>query len=432
MSAVNGALGHIVRRGVEHAQNHFHGISPEQMAQLQQDAELYENTGTEVNPMEFLPVVITAIITLLLIASIRYTVGEVMASLAMIESPSSTAIIEPKKASYADAPPAYTDEPDMPLEKEPLMPAEAEADADVEITVINHKPITAKITTTIGHLQRVGGFRARWRGLGLSVLYHTLHAVISNFLGAFMGFGIVGHFFSYVLVSLGLARLHMAWTHSMIAHPSSKPFYRRMVPRKQCKALLLPSLVFAVAQQATFILPIAVAFALGAHKVNHEVVMDAAHHKDCSKMMLMGLRFLAVPATALFVALAVLLPAAVTLTRIEATLLPEGEEPIVPFDKEAIIGDIDVSVRGGCRALFVQAWRSFDRSARLRLVKLYAKMVLAQVTIGFIAVHLMAVELYLMGGERLVIFFKSAAAQLKLMAIEAHQQGQPEQVAGPL
>jgi hypothetical protein len=420
-------VGHVVRRGVEHAQKHFQNaaVSPEIMAKLQHDAELYDQPGSEsISPMAVLPVVITGVITLLIIASIRYTVGEVMASLAMIESPSSTAIIEPKSPpKYADdAPPAYTDEPDAPLEKEALLPSEVDADADVEVTVINHKPITSKITTTIGHLQRVGGFRARWRGLGWSVLYHGLHNVFANLLAALMGFGLVGHFFSYILVSLGLARIHMAWTHSMIAYPSSKSIKARIVPRKQCKAILLPSLVFAVAQQATFILPVAVAFALGLPNIEHEHLVEAAHHGDCHKMLFLGLRFLAVPATAIFVALMVLLPASVTLTRIEASLLPEDEQTIVPFDKEAIRGDTDLTVRGGARALFVQAWRSFDRPARLRLLKLYAKMVLAQFTVAIVGLHLAVAELYVLGGERLVVFFKSASAQLQLMAIEAQQQ----------
>ncbi|KAK5684131.1 hypothetical protein LTS10_003995 [Elasticomyces elasticus] len=408
-------ISHVMRRGVQAAQEHFNGIDPAQITKLQQDAELYEQHGKGINPMEFLPIVITGIVCLAIIASIRYTVGEVMASLAMIESPSTTAIIEPKATYADDAPPAYSDN-----EKETLIPAEADADADVEITLINHKPITAKITTTIGHLQRVGGFRARWRGLGLSILYHSLHGATSNMLASVMGLGLVGHFFSYLLVSLGLARLHMVWTHSMIAYPSAKPFWRRIVPRKQCKAILLPTLVFAVAQQATFILPVAVAFALGLPNTQAEHVAAAAHHENCSKMVMLALRVLAVPATALFVALAVLLPASVTLTRVEAMLLPEDEETIVPFDKAAIMGELDLTVRGSSKALFVQAWRSFDRSARLRLIKLYAKMVLAQFTIAMVGLHLAIAELYIIGGERLALFFQSGVAQVKLMAIEAH------------
>lgn len=350
----------------------------------------------------------------LTITQIRYTIGEVMASLAMIESPSSIAIVEP-----ASKPPGYTET--LP-EKEPLVPLES-ADSDVEITVINHKPITAKLATTIHHLHRIGGFRARWRGLGLSMLYHALHGILSNFLAATLNCGFVGHSLVYVFVSLALARLHMIWTHSMIAYPSAKHWSRRVVPRKQCKAVLLPSLVFALAQQATFILPVAVAFALGVPELTHAQFAHAAKHEDCSAVLSMALRILAVPATALVVALAVLLPASVTLTRIEATLLPEDEETIVPFDREAIIGEIDITARGGCRKLFVEAWRSFDRSARLRLIKLYAKMVVAQFAIVVIGLHLMMAEVFVIGGERLGLFVKSAVAQVQLMGIEAHQQG---------
>ena len=406
------SVGHLVGRGIQHAHQHF--TKQQNLEKLQQDAQLYENAGPEmeVKPQEFLPVIITGVVALLLIMSIDYTIGQVMSTLAMIESPSRTAIIE-------SAPPAYFKEADAPLEKEPLMTVEE--DTDVEITVIEHKPITSKITTTIGHLQRVGGFRARWRGLGLYLFYHTLHAMMTNFIAAFLGFGVMGQALVYTFVSVGLARIHMALTHKIIAYPSAQMWYRRIPSRKESRAIYLPALVRAAAEQATVILPLGVAFALGVGPAHGHHFKHAAQNEDCSKAIFLGLRFLAIPLTFVMVSLAVLLPASVTLTRIEASLLPEGEETIVQFDKAAMMGDIDVTVRGGCRALFVQAWRSFDRASRLRLIKLYAKMFLAQVTIVFVAVHLMVAELYLIGGERLAIFFKSAVAQLKLAAIEAHR-----------
>ena len=334
-----------------------------------------------------------------------------MASLAMIESRTTTAIIE-------DKPPAYADEPDAPIEKEPLMPSEAEA--DVEVTLINNKPITSKIRTTSKHLTRIGGFRARWRGAGVSIVYHFMHSLITNFLSSLLGFGLFGNALMYVVASIGLARLHMVWTHAMIAYPSAQPFYKRFVARDQCKAILLPSLVFAVAQQATLILPIIVAFALGLPEINHSHVSEAAKH-DCSKLVWMGLRFLAVPATGLFVAFAILLPATVTLTRIEALLLPEGQDTIVPFDRQAIVGNLDITARGSSRAIFVQAWRSFDNSSRWRLIKLYVKMIAIQISVIFVSIHLMAAEMYVIGGERIGLLLKSATAQLQLAAVEAHQ-----------
>jgi len=352
-----------------------------------QDKANNPSPTVEIDIMDYLPAVAVALITALLIASIRYTVGEVIASLAMIESPSSTAIIE-------SAPPAYADEPDSPLEKkEDMMPAEATADQDIEITVIQHKPITASIKTSVRHLHTVGGFFGRWRGAGVGAVYHMLHGLMTNFLAGVLGLGIFGHALMHIVSSLGLARVHMAWTHSMIAAPGQS-WFRSMVPRKQCKALLLPTLAFAVAQQITVIMPIAVAFALGLPQEMHNQEFDFMN-RDISpaEAAYYAFALLAIPMTAVFVALAILLPASVTLTRIEAALLPEDRETIVPFDRSSILGDFDLKTRGAYRSVFLQAWKSFEPAARLRLIKLYAKMFSLQIFIGLVGAVVMVMFL---------------------------------------
>lgn len=342
-----------------------------------------------------------------------------MASLTMIETPTSTAFFE-------DKPPAYADQPDAPLEKEGLIPSEAEADVDVEVTFVgSNKPITASIRKTMAHLNSVGGFTSRWRGLRASAAYHFLHSIVTNFLASLLGFGLVGNTIIYVLVSVALARVHMAWTHAMIATPSTKFWWRNLVPRKQAKAILLPSFVFALAQQATWVLPVAVAFALGLQNIEQEHVVAAAKHAHCAQLGLMGLRFLAVPATAIFIAFTILLPATVTLTRVEALLLPADRETIVPFDRQALVGELDLTARGSSKALFVQAWRSFDNASRWRLIKLYVKMAFIQLGVIFVSAHLMVAEMFVLGGGRLGLLFKSAAAKLQLAAIEAQQKGTP-------
>ena len=307
----------------------------------------------------------------------------------MIESPSSTAIIE-------SAPPAYADEPDSPLEKKgDMMPAEATADQDIEITVIQHKPITASIKTSIRHLHTVGGFFGRWRGAGAAVVYHMLHAFSTNFLAGILDLGIGGHALMHIVSSLCLARVHMAWTHSMIAAPG-KSWFSSMVPRKQCKALLRPTLAFAVSQQVTVMMPIAVAFALGLPQqmpVQGQEFDFMNRDISTAEAVYWAAALVAVPLTAVFVALAILLPASVTLTRIEAALLPEDREAIVPFDRSTILGDFDLQTRGACRSVFVQAWKSFEPAARLRLIKLYAKMFSLQVLIGLVGVVVMAILL---------------------------------------
>ncbi|KAF7373030.1 hypothetical protein MSAN_00510500 [Mycena sanguinolenta] len=377
-------LNHIVKRGVAHLQ----AVTPDYMARLQEDAQLYEKAGPiEISPMETVPVLITGIIVFLILASIRYTLGDVVASLAMIESPSTTAIVEQKLPAYAD--------------EEPLIPTEA--DIDVEITIVDRKPITVNLCKTMRHLRSVGGFFARWRGLGVSILYSVAYGLVSSILSGFLGaliFGttLFGQAVVSILSSLVLVRLHMLWTHTMIAHPTTKSLRQRICPPRPMQTPHPPDLRLHAA-------------------------LRAAQENDCAALVSLALRVLAVPVAAALIALFVLLPASATLTRIEAALLPADMQPIVAFDRAALVGDIDLTLRGSSRTLFVAAWRSFDCAARVRMLKLYAKMLGAQIAVAFVGMQIMAAEIYVIGGERLTILFTSARAQLELMALEAQQNG---------
>jgi hypothetical protein len=73
MAGVHGqVLGHLVRRGVSAAQDHFAGANAEHIQKLQHDAELYDNAGPEmeVDPVKLLPLVITGFLTILIIAAV--------------------------------------------------------------------------------------------------------------------------------------------------------------------------------------------------------------------------------------------------------------------------------------------------------------------------------------------------------------------------
>ncbi|KAJ7916364.1 hypothetical protein B0H13DRAFT_1710864 [Mycena leptocephala] len=378
-------LGHTVKRGVAH----LRAVSPEYMAKLHQESELYQNTWREleVSRQEVLPVLITGVIVFLILASIHYTLGDVVGSLAMIESSSTTAIVETKLPAYAD--------------EEPLI--RAELDADVEITLLNRKPITASLCGTLRHLRSVGGYFARWRGLGVRILYILLYGLSTNLLG--------GNPLVALLVTIVLSPMHMLWTHTMIAHPTTRSLRQRLVPLKQCTPLFLPSLVVFAAQRATFLLPIIVGFLLDVPGIPDHAV-DAAQRDDPLALALMALRLLAVAATAALLALFVLLPASGTLTRVEASLLPADMQPIVSFDSSFAAPGLS------SRALFVAAWRSFDRAAHLRVLKVYARLVGAQFVLALLGMTLLAAEVVVIGGERLVIFYSGVRAELELMAIE--------------
>ncbi|KAF7345766.1 hypothetical protein MVEN_01597200 [Mycena venus] len=103
------------------------------------------------------------------------------------------------------------------------------------------------------------------------------------------------------------------------------------------------------------------------------------------------------PLTSALLALVVFLPASVTFTRIEAVLLPADMQPIVASSSVASTSPPKApAVRS-----FVAAGRSFDSAARTRMLKLYAKMLGAQIAaVAFVGLQIMVAEVWTTGGER--------------------------------
>ena len=98
----------------------------------------------------------------------------------------------------------------------------------------------------------------------------------------------------------------------------------------------------------------------------------------------------------LFLATSFLLviPASVSLTRVQASLLPAEEEPIVPFDHT--YGGRVISRDDGGNGIvgFFDAWRTFAWNSRVRLVWAYAKFGLLSVALTFVFAAAFITELY--------------------------------------
>ncbi|KAL1306129.1 hypothetical protein AAFC00_004243 [Neodothiora populina] len=378
-------VGHLARRALDGSPEQF------QVEQLKKAARLYEDTpGAEVKPAEMIPIVLTIILFIVLYASVRYTLGEVVSTLAMIEQPQSTVTRQTVDADSI--------EPDAPLDKE-----EKERLIFEEEVVVKQEPLTRSIRKTIRHLHSVGGFSARWRGLGVSAAYHLAHSLCSNFIASFFHDFAIVQAITYIVSSVLLARIHMTWTHVMISEPSPKPWFRRIVSDAGVwRALILPSAVYATAQMTTIGLPVIafVTFTSGSGVANYSQMWIGLL---ASVMVMLGLSLL------------VLLPASVTLTRIEASFLPEDETTIVPFDRT--FG----GAKNGSKSLFIEAWRSFDMSSRLRLIVFYVKMAAIQIMIVNVGIHAVMAETWILGMDRLSILAQSGSAQLRLAAMGVDQ-----------
>lgn len=323
----------------------------------------------------------------------------------MIEQPQTT-VLERTTRVVSDA-----NDADIPQEKE-----EKERLIDEEVVVIKHAPITSQIRKTIRHLHSVGGFTARWRGLGVALCYSMAHSLTSNFLSSFFARSIPMQALGYIVASVLLARIHMTWTHVMISNPSSKPWFKRVRSEREIfKALILPSSVYATAQMLTIGLPAM------------SMCIFSAGTEDVQRQ---ALGMLMAGAIMLALSVLILLPASVTLTRIEASFLPEDEDTIVPFDRTlngakpaaiALEGDDEVVSAPSGKSLFVEAWRSFDMASRLRLIKFYVKMAAIQVMIVLVGMHVVMAEVYLLGMERVTILAQAGHAQLRLAAMGVEQ-----------
>ena len=81
-------------------------------------------------------------------------------------------------------------------------------------------------------------------------------------------------------------------------------------------------------------------------------------------------------------------------------MLPEEEDSIVPFDR-TFAGKVKPQILGGSGAVsMLDAWKSFDRSARIRLMKLYFKVFIVSIFTTIMFVMVVIGELRLTMGDQ--------------------------------
>ena len=102
-------------------------------------------------------------------------------------------------------------------------------------------------------------------------------------------------------------------------------------------------------------------------------------------------------------------------------MLPEEDESIVPFDR-TFAGKVKPEILGGSGAVsMLDAWRSFDRSARIRLMKLYFKVFIVSIFTTIMFVMVVIGELRLTMGD-----------EFKGMVGKAHESLQQARAGHPM
>lgn len=301
---------------------------------------------------------------------IEYTFGRIIPTLVMVESPEENIDFEPLP----------TDETDATINKS-LNP---------ELEAVKPKPITASFRATIKLLSQKGGFRARFRGISIYIVNQFLISWAAQFLSILP---FVPRWAAAILASVVCAQLSLAWTHIVISEPNPKTWLRRLPPMKTWKKVAIPTAILCLAEQIAILIPIYIAMAcnMGKHLGTPNEVANMSSHEA----LMLTLRGLGLGALMIVLGFLLVIPADVALTRVQASLLSDAEETIVPFDR-SFKGKFVPEIVGGSGVIgMLDAWKTFDWESRVRLVKTYIKTVLIEMAISILFVSIIVGELAL-------------------------------------
>ncbi|KAE8402897.1 hypothetical protein BDV37DRAFT_151135 [Aspergillus pseudonomiae] len=241
------------------------------------------------------------------------------------------------------------------------------------------KPITSGLRSAINHLRARGGICSCFRGFRMYLAFTTLDMGVGFLLPVTLPVPInspISSFLGLFVVSMFLATWHMAWVHLVIADQSPRSSYRRMLGLRHWPRTAPAAALYNFLMSVTFSLPTAAARLAGG-----TVMGVAGNWKDTGRLDFIVISIL----SAIFYLLASI-PARGIFTRVAASMLPEEDDPIVPFDR-LFGGKVKPENLGGSGRLSIRdAWTSFEWGARIRYVKIILKAFAIEVAIGVVGI----------------------------------------------
>ncbi len=271
-------------------------------------------------------------------------------------------------------------------------------DPEIEVVLVKRPPVTSSLRQSRRLLFAQTGIRAIAGTVTLFVVTLQIsraveHVVRSLWIEPYTR-GIAG-----VLVgTLVASPLMIMWTHLVISTPSPKRWSRLLPTKKTIWRATPATILYVVATRVVRDVPILLVRAM---KVPGRVVSVANTDRSTAlrNLHIAGGQLLGISFVTLAVAALIYIPAIVTMVRVYASLLPESEETIVPFDP-TFDGKVVSEAEGGSGKLgLLDAWRSFNWSARFRLVKHYVKVFALQVAVVLLYLLVTVVQLRIIFGS---------------------------------
>lgn len=195
-----------------------------------------------------------------------------------------------------------------------------------------------------------------------------IHSIIKSFVGNFV-------------TSMLLATWQMAWVHLVIADKSPRSSYRRMLGLRHWSRIAPAAALYNTLMCATFSVPAAAANLSG---WTASGVVNNRGYKE-----LFGFLISVLPAILL---LLISVPARAIFTRVATSMLPEEDDPIVPFNR-TFGGKVKPEMVGGNSKLgLTDAWTTFGWPSRIRYFKIILKALAIEVALGVVGTLLVIGE----------------------------------------
>ncbi|KAK9350186.1 hypothetical protein V1523DRAFT_420610 [Lipomyces doorenjongii] len=246
--------------------------------------------------------------------------------------------------------------------------------------------VTSSIRRTLAYLRREAGPWSPFRGMSAYIVMQIVSVLYTTFVVSLLGS--MFQTFLYLIFFLCLAPLSLVLTHIIITVPTQRTWFRRLRNTPfSLSTLTLPAVgAEYVVRQVTYFFPnllIGIALPYLAHGSGWTKVFGT---------------FVFVFGIALFLLLFVFLslPATVVRIRVQAALLPEDEEPIIPLDSKAF-GTV-TTMRDAIYSL-VNTLKTLNFSDKMRLFKLLLKFYVIAIAMSTVFVFLFVLEVLWMVKE---------------------------------
>ncbi|KAK3388023.1 hypothetical protein B0H63DRAFT_471356 [Podospora didyma] len=273
--------------------------------------------------------------------------------------------------------------------------------------------VTKNIRSTLKHLRQIGGVKMWMRGFLAFVAWAfftvVLELVIYCIIGGLTINGsehsalfFVADLFAGLIASVMTSRIHCAWTHETLRDTSRlenvKWFSLKYVSKEDSKLLILPTMRVELAAAFTF------GFPLVATNLVFRPLLEAANNgAGAGNAALACIAVLSSFAVGILATVFVLMPALIARTRLEASLLPEEDDTLVPLDRTFSGKMADVREEQLTRKQFVGrflslkgAWATFDKKTLRRSVWLSVKYHFISTVVGMMMIVFVCLEVGLM------------------------------------